>query len=179
MELLQAVQYAFIAADLTDPACDSTINKILTLLGFLHICLQPYFCHVINCSLTNDPRYKGKYEVILRLCLIGGGLLFLRYFLSAEFLGLLGDVVPAAKPTLDYYAGRFNLMQISEVTGGGITDHSDSTEWLRGTRLCTFKSKIMWHLGWSVPMADPSYYIMSASIHSFLMFAPFFALVRT
>jgi hypothetical protein len=25
-------------------------------------------------------------------------------------------------------------------------------------------------------MADPSYYVMSASIHSFLMFAPFFAL---
>jgi hypothetical protein len=34
----------------------------------------------------------------------------------------------------------------------------------------------MWHLGWSVPMADPSYYVMGAGIHSFLMFAPFFAL---
>lgn len=34
----------------------------------------------------------------------------------------------------------------------------------------------MTHLGWSVPMADPSYYVMGASIHSFLMFAPFFVL---
>lgn len=51
-----------------------------------------------------------------------------------------------------------------------------STEWLRGQNLCTFKTKAMWHLGWSVPMADPSYYVMGASIHSFLMFAPFFAL---
>lgn len=34
----------------------------------------------------------------------------------------------------------------------------------------------MWHLGWSVPMADPSYYVMGASIHSFLMFIPFFVL---
>jgi hypothetical protein len=34
----------------------------------------------------------------------------------------------------------------------------------------------MFHLGWSVPMADPSYYVMGAGIHSFLMFAPFFAL---
>ena len=34
----------------------------------------------------------------------------------------------------------------------------------------------MVHLGWSVPMADPSYYVPGAGIHSFLMFAPFFAL---
>jgi len=34
----------------------------------------------------------------------------------------------------------------------------------------------MWHLGWSVPMADPSYYVPGTAIHSFLMFAPFFAL---
>jgi hypothetical protein len=51
-----------------------------------------------------------------------------------------------------------------------------STEWLRGEILCTFKTKDMVHLGWSVPMADPSYYVMGASIHSFLMFAPFFVL---
>jgi hypothetical protein len=54
--------------------------------------------------------------------------------------------------------------------------NNSSTEWLRGNNLCTFKTKAMWHLGWSVPMADPSYYVMGASIHSFLMFAPFFAL---
>ncbi len=54
--------------------------------------------------------------------------------------------------------------------------HQKSTEWLRGMSLCTFKTKSMWHLGWSVPMADPSYYVMGASIHSFLMFAPFFVL---
>ena len=34
----------------------------------------------------------------------------------------------------------------------------------------------MWHLGWSVPMSDPSYFVMGAGIHSFLMFAPFLAL---
>lgn len=54
--------------------------------------------------------------------------------------------------------------------------HQKSTEWLRGNALCTFKTKSMWHLGWSVPMADPSYYVVGASIHSFLMFAPFFVL---
>ncbi len=33
-----------------------------------------------------------------------------------------------------------------------------------------------YHLAWSVPMADPTYVIPGAAIHSFCMFAPFFAL---
>eukprot|EP01102_Stenamoeba_stenopodia_P013793 TRINITY_DN4520_c0_g4_i2.p1 TRINITY_DN4520_c0_g4~~TRINITY_DN4520_c0_g4_i2.p1 ORF type:complete len:309 (-),score=71.23 TRINITY_DN4520_c0_g4_i2:85-1011(-) len=156
MELLQAVQYYFIAPELTDSCvvdassaspCETPINKVLTLLGFLHICLQPYFCHVINASLTKSCKYKDRYRIVKRLCLIGGFLLFLRYFLS--FIPSLNTMDLKAQP---------------------------STEWLRGNILCTFKSKSMWHLGWSVPMADPSYYVMGASIHSFLMFAPFFAL---
>lgn len=160
MEFLQAIQYYFIAPDLKDGECpseaimdrpvhpcDTYINKILTLLGFLHICLQPYFCHVINASLTKSCKYKDRYRIIKRLCLIGGFLLFIRYFLS---------FIPA-----------LNTMDLR---------HQASTEWLRGTSLCTFKTKSMIHLGWSVPMADPSYYVMGASIHSFLMFAPFFVL---
>ena len=54
--------------------------------------------------------------------------------------------------------------------------NNKSTEWLRGDSLCTFKTQTMWHLGWSVPLADPSDYVQGAGIHSFLMFAPFFAL---
>ncbi len=88
-----------------------------------------------------------RYLVIKRLCLIGGFLLFSRYFLS--------------------FIPSLNVMDLKA---------QPSTEWLRGEQLCTFKSKAMWHLGWSVPMADPSYYVMGAGIHSFLMFAPFFAL---
>lgn len=48
-------------------------------------------------------------------------------------------------------------------TGGTYT----STEWLRGEKLCTFKGA--WHLAWSVPMADPTYVIPGAAIHSFCM----------
>ena len=66
MELLQAVQYYFIADSLDSPICTETINKILTLLGYLHICMQPYFCHVINCSLTQNPRYRDRYIVVKR-----------------------------------------------------------------------------------------------------------------
>jgi len=152
MEFLQFIQYLVIAPDLSsDPEspCATTINQVLTLLGFLHICLQPYFCHVINSSLTKSCKYKDRYRIVKRLCLIGGFLLFFRYFLA--------------------YVPALNTMNIDPIT-------NKSTEWLRGNQLCTFKNKTMFHLGWSVPMADPSYYVMGASIHSFLMFAPFFAL---
>jgi hypothetical protein len=148
MEFLQAIQYVFIATGLDDPACDTWINRVLTLLGFLHICMQPYFCHVINCSLTKSEKYRDRYSVIKRLCVIGGFLLFIRHFLS--------------------FIPSLNLMNISAA--------NPSTEWLRGETLCTFKTQSMTHLGWSVPMADPSYFVQGAGIHSFLMFAPFYAL---
>ena len=158
MEFLQAIQYLFLATGLTDPVCETMINKVLTMLGFIHICLQPYFCHVINESLCHFPnpkfsaehnnklqKYHEHYKIIKRLCLLGGFLLWLRYPMS---------FVPEWSTTLS----------------------QPSTEWLRGEKLCTFKTQSMIHLGWSVPMADPTYNIMGAGIHSFLMFAPFFAM---
>ena len=164
MEALQAVQYMFIASGLSSPQCEDMINKFLTIVGFLHICLQPYFCHLINESLCMKPhskrtadhnrkleKYASQYAVIKRLCLMGGFLLFLRWPMS--------------------YLPGMSTMDVSSVDGIG-----GSTEWLRGDSVCTFKSKNMYHLGWSIPMADPSYNVMGAGIHSFLMFAPFFAL---
>jgi hypothetical protein len=142
MEFLQAIQYFFIADTIDSPECETTINKVLTVLGYLHICLQPYFCHVINSALTRNPQYIDRYVLIKRLCLIGGALLFSRY--------LLADVWEQSD--------RF----------------AKSTEWLRGSKLCTFRGK--YHLAWSVPLADNSYVIPGVSLHSFLMFAPFFAL---
>jgi len=141
MEFLQAVQYFFIAPNIDSPICDETINKVLTVLGFLHICFQPYFCHVINASLTKNEKYLDRYMVIKRLCIMGGGMLFARFLLSGVWAQTLSG---------------------------------PSTEWLRGEKLCTFKGN--YHLAWSVPMADPTYVIPGAAIHSFLMFAPFFAL---
>jgi len=49
-------------------------------------------------------------------------------------------------------------------------------EWLRGEKLCTYKGN--YHLAWSVPMYDPTYWSPSAAIHSFLMFGPFFVMKR-
>lgn len=148
MEFLQFIQYLFLASGLEDAVCQTTVNQVLTVLGFLHICLQPYFVHYMYSSLSSSPRYKELYVVIMRLSVIGGMLLFLRYPLS--------------------YFPQFNTMKISA--------DNLSTEWLRGENLCTFKTQSMVHLGWSVPMADPTYFIPGVGIHSFLMFAPFVAL---
>jgi len=143
MELLQAIQYFFIAPSLDSPICDTLPNKFLTIAGFLHICLQPYFCHVINSSLTKNEKYKDRYVVIQRLCLLGALSLFSRFLLSGVW------------ETVD-------------------VEKHKSTEWLRGSKLCTYRGN--YHLAWSVPMADPTYVIPGAALHCFLMFAPFFAL---
>jgi len=145
MELLQGFQYFVIADGLDDAWCDHWFNKFLTVLGFLHICFQPYYCHVINASLTKSEKYLQQYEVVKRLCLLGGMTLFLRMFYS-------------------YVPGTWT-MDVSNMK---------STEWLRGEKLCTYKGK--YHLAWSIPMADPSYMVPGAAIHSFLMFAPFLAM---
>jgi hypothetical protein len=78
LEVLQAVQYIYVSPELKSSAdgfcggsnamkfygeqygCDSFENKLLTMLGFVHICFQPYFCHVINASLTKNCKFKGK-----------------------------------------------------------------------------------------------------------------------
>ena len=160
MEALQAVQYMFIASGLGDEVCNTMLNKFLTILGFLHICLQPTFCHLINESLSQSPspklpaaynvklqKYADQYTVIRRLCLIGGFLLFLRWPMS--------------------YVDGWNTQE---------SRPGMSQEWLRGDQVCTFKTQAMVHLGWSVPMSDSTYIMQGIGIHSFLMFAPFFAL---
>ncbi|KAL0478691.1 hypothetical protein AKO1_008289 [Acrasis kona] len=142
MEFLQAIQYIFIAPSLDSPLCDRPINKVLTIIGYCHICLQPYFTHSINASLVINQRYLDKYQIIKRLSLIGGAMLFFRFLLSYAWPTTLGN--------------------------------QPSTEWLRGSTICTFRGD--YHLAWSVPMADPTYIIPGAAIHSFCMFAPFIAL---
>lgn len=152
MEFLQGFQYFFI------DDCNNIWNQVLTILGFIHICYQPYFTHIINSSLTRHPKYLEQYNIVLRLCLLGGTMLLARFFL-AEFSSTVissdfGDWLKVDPP-----AGSCR-----------------TTEWLRGEKLCTYRGKF--HLAWAVPMYDPTYWSPSAAIHSFLMFAPFFVMKK-
>lgn len=152
MEFLQGLQYFVIADNYDDDSkCNKIANQVLTIAGFLHICLQPYFCHVINASLTKSEKYLWQYKCIKRLCLIGGFALFVRFLM-----------------------GWYDIQVTMDASFPLGADTGKSTEWLRGEKLCTFNGK--YHLAWSIPMADPSYYVPGAAIHSFLMYAPFFAL---
>jgi len=156
MEFLQGFQYFFIND------CDNWWNKALTLVGFIHICYQPYFTHIINSSLTKNPKFLDQYNIILRLCIVGGTMLMSRYFIAEFWPGGYDYSSPISSDFTDF----------SNVSQGPLAHRT--TEWLRGERLCTFKGK--YHLSWSVPMSDVSYYVPSAAIHSFLMFAPFFVM---
>ena len=148
MEALQFFQYMFI------DDCDSRVNQALTLFGFFHITMQPMFCHILNSGLTSSPRIRGIWDSIIKLCFLGGLLYFGRYFIadwsSAPISSDFTDWVKA-EPLVGSYR---------------------TPEWIRGEKLCTFRGK--YHLAWSVPLYEPTYYSPSGAIHSFLMFAPFF-----
>lgn len=61
MEGLQFFQYYWI------DDCDSIINKTLTWLGFFHICLQPFFTHLMTSTLVTSDEDKYKYKAVLGL----------------------------------------------------------------------------------------------------------------
>lgn len=152
MEFLQMIQY-FSGTNaetlgsmvngkfVVNEKCNLTLNRALTVLGFLHICCQPYYCHVINKSLTKSKAYREKYDVILRLCFIGGLLLFLRLPLSylekivfPNPLALFTNAVPATI-TWDLYQmkGAQIAEQFTTFDNQRYYDHSAATEWLRGS----------------------------------------------
>eukprot|EP00039_Didymoeca_costata_P017971 m.331587 g.331587 ORF g.331587 m.331587 type:complete len:297 (-) comp16757_c0_seq1:84-974(-) len=149
MEALQYFQYWYI------DDCKNPMNRFLTLVGFAHICYQPYFTHVLNSALCRSKTTLTMYVAILRLTLIGGTLLYLRYVFSDT---ATQHFAPISR--IDMKTGQAML-----------ANETVSTEWLRGEELCTVSGK--YHLAWVVPMSDVSYYTQSSAIHSFLMFAPF------
>jgi len=149
MEFLQGFQY-FVIDD-----CDNSWNQFLTILGYLHICFQPFFTHLINSAFTKNTTTLAQFDIILRLCLLSGSLMTARW-LYAELTG----------------SGVNILSDLSDWSGNNTHAVCRTQEWLRGEKLCTFTGK--YHLAWSVPMAETTYFVPSASLHSFMMFGPFF-----
>ena len=54
MEFLQGLQYWVIADNMDAPECANIINKILTVLGYAHICLQ------VRCCCAGSLRHVGS-----------------------------------------------------------------------------------------------------------------------
>ena len=67
METLQGVSYWYI------DQCESKTNQLLTVLGFLHICGQPYFTHLM-CGVFYRPGGTRaiQNDFALRIAAFGG-----------------------------------------------------------------------------------------------------------
>jgi hypothetical protein len=151
MELLQSVQYFFIADKLGDPECRQRINQVLTLVGYLHIQLQPYFTNLYMQAFRPSTGKASKHEhiawaLVQKLCLLQCVLGLSRLVLSPS----LWD--------------RSLLSQNDEAF------YAASRDWLEGPELCTYRGAV--HLAWSIPLARPAYFIAGMGLHSFMMFAP-------
>lgn len=174
MEILQVVQFFYI------DQCHLWMNQFLTVVGFAHICGQPYFTHLLLGAFYrradgSDKKDKGSVNAIqndltLRLCVIAGLVFFSRYLLAVY-------VQPSS----------YIPLEGAETYGPGA-----NTEWIRASNWrynaslgktvrveganavsCTFKGHH--HLAWAVPMYQPSYVSPSVYVHAFMMFAPFLA----
>jgi len=169
MEMLQVVQYSYIARDVdaTKPtlmqmqnseACNSQVNRVLTLIGLIHIVFQPFYGSHMACAFIRSEKNQAQFEVVKRLQLWGAGLMLLRYAMT---------LLPQATWEQYGFDGRyaFNATAWSMDT---------DAEWLSGPALCTYMGAK--HLAWSIPLAPVSYYTSSMGLHSFLMFVPFFAM---
>lgn len=150
MEALQYFQYNYI-----DDGC-SPMNQILTVVGFAHVCGQPFFTHLMCGAFYHRKGTRGvQNSFTLKLCAAAAVAFFMRYVLAKHI-----------KP--DSYIPL-------EVEG----PHCVNTEWIRASSMtpggadtaCTFRG--LHHLAWSVPMYQPTYFSPGTFIHSFMMFAPF------
>jgi len=129
--------------------------------GYIYV-INHFFTHIITSSVEANPKFVIQYQAILRLSLLGGTLLFGRWILAQYFTDYF-PIVPFSSD-LTKFLNNNNTISTSLPPF--------TKEWLKGEQLCTFKGA--YHLAWSIPMADVSYWIPSMQLHSFMMFGPFF-----
>ena len=151
MELLQSVQYFFIAEDLLDARCLDVANQVLTVAGYVHIQFQPYFTNLYLQAFRPATGKAGPHEdvawaLVQKLCLAQCALGLSRLWRLPLF-GLRGDP-----------------------SEGEAAFYANSVDWLEGERLCTYKGAF--HLAWSLPLARPTYFVGGMGVHCFMMFAP-------
>jgi hypothetical protein len=87
MEVLQFFQFFWIND------CASQVNQFLTIVGFAHICFQPYFTHAMNFGVLRNPTKVAWGVFVRRLCLIQGAYMFSRWvFVDMETVAQSCDI---------------------------------------------------------------------------------------
>ena len=165
-ELLQTVQYAFIAKPEDGwSMCSNQTNQFLTFLGYVHICFQPFFLNLALDALWRRESLVGRLhnDLIQKLCLAGSAFLFGRYLAAIVDPGMLAPVSEACPSTLSLASGYDPLLQETPPNLPGFS--------------CTYLSNTTTdnssgHLAWALPFASPSYFVPNLAVHAFLMFAP-------
>ena len=165
-ELLQTVQYAFIAkAEDGWSMCGNQTNQFLTLIGYVHICFQPFFLNLALDALWRRNSLVGRLhnDLIQRLCLAGAAFLFGRYISAIVDPSMLAPVSEACPSTTSLSNGYDPLLQETPPSLPGFS--------------CTYLSNTTTdnssgHLAWALPFASPSYFVPNLAVHAFLMFAP-------
>jgi len=74
MELLQAVTYQYIGM------CDSPVNQILTLLGYLHIAFQPFFISMVSMHFIPKTVKEKITPFVYGVCFIGTILMLINLY---------------------------------------------------------------------------------------------------
>ena len=72
MEVLQALQYASLYADL--PAC----NAVFTTLGYVHVSFQPLFLNLYHAHASENQALRDATKWTTSLCVVAGVLMVLR-----------------------------------------------------------------------------------------------------
>ena len=70
MEILQYFQYKYINK------CNNNYNKLLTIIGYLHICFQPLFVNIWLFAFTKNPNYTFIYLSLFAGFLLASRILF-------------------------------------------------------------------------------------------------------
>ncbi|KAH3744240.1 DUF5765 domain-containing protein [Pelomyxa schiedti] len=103
MEFLQFIQYFWI------DECENHINKVLTVVGYMHICFQPFFAHLMTYSLSYNENTRAQIRAVMAMCVGGGVILFSRYLMSPW-----AHVLPSAdRPSTEWLASDGSLCTYS------------------------------------------------------------------
>jgi hypothetical protein len=130
MELLQGLSYTWI------DQCESATNHLLTVLGFAHICGQPYFTHLMCGAFYRRGGTRDiQNDFARKLAVLAGLAFFMRYVLAVHIKP--DSYIPLDDPT----CLNTEWIRASARTPGG------------ANTTCTFSGSV--HLAWSVPMYQP------------------------
>jgi len=102
METLQAFQYTVINQ------CDNPFNKVLTVLGFLHLAFQPFFTNLYLGAFMNKAQ-KRYHPLILALCLFCGVLLSNRLWKTWGDIPCADNIEPMCGPVTCSFKGDVHV----------------------------------------------------------------------